>query len=268
MAKKQRVIKPYNGFQENFVRSNLDFVVGGGAMSGGKMCPLDTLVLTPNGWKENGMLRVGDYVCTPFGLPSRILAVFDHKNKDIYEVKTEDGRKCECGLEHLWSYKIGNDAYKEEVTDGLETGELSDIISLIDNGSDVFIPIAMAVMFKRKEYALPPFTLGMLLADGGMSQYVGILSDEEQGYICNIGLDCESNSLFIPEEYLFGSIVQRSELLTGIVDRCGHLDAQNRPHIYVKSKRLSNDILYLCRSLGYIAYADIEEGLHHICILT
>ena len=36
MAKKQTIIKPFPGFQEKFVRSNLDLVIGGGAMSSGK----------------------------------------------------------------------------------------------------------------------------------------------------------------------------------------------------------------------------------------
>lgn len=268
MTKKQRVIKPYSGFQESFVRSNLDFVVGGGAMSGGKMCPLDTLVLTPNGWRENGSLRVGDFVCTPFGLPSRILAVFDHKDKDIYEVKTEDGRKCECGLEHLWSFKRGSDIYKDDITEGLVTDDTDAIISLMDKGEEVFIPISMAVPTKRKEYIIPPYVIGAFLAAGGLGKYNGIISEEETAYIHDEGLDCPMNKLFIPNEYLFGSIVQRTELLTGIIDKCGILDAQNKPQIYVKGKRLCDDILYLCRSLGYIAYSDIEKENRHIEILT
>ena len=32
----QVIIRPYEGFQEQFVRSNVDFVIGGGAMSVGK----------------------------------------------------------------------------------------------------------------------------------------------------------------------------------------------------------------------------------------
>jgi hypothetical protein len=36
MASKTKVIQPFEGFQERFVRSNLDFVIGGGSMGGGK----------------------------------------------------------------------------------------------------------------------------------------------------------------------------------------------------------------------------------------
>lgn len=38
MAEKQTIISPYEGFQEKFVRSNLDLVIGGGVMSSGKSC--------------------------------------------------------------------------------------------------------------------------------------------------------------------------------------------------------------------------------------
>ena len=36
MGVKQKIIKPFEGFQEKFVRSNLDLVIGGGSMGGGK----------------------------------------------------------------------------------------------------------------------------------------------------------------------------------------------------------------------------------------
>lgn len=36
MSEKQKIIKPFEGFQEKFVRSNLDLVIGGGSMGGGK----------------------------------------------------------------------------------------------------------------------------------------------------------------------------------------------------------------------------------------
>ena len=36
MAEKTKIIQPFEGFQEKFVRSNLDFVIGGGSMGGGK----------------------------------------------------------------------------------------------------------------------------------------------------------------------------------------------------------------------------------------
>ena len=36
MAKKTKIITPHEGFQDKFVRSNVDFCIGGGSMGGGK----------------------------------------------------------------------------------------------------------------------------------------------------------------------------------------------------------------------------------------
>lgn len=268
MAIKQRIIKPYSGFQESFVRSNLDFVVGGGAMSGGKMCPLDTPVLTPNGWRENGSLRIGDYVSTPFGMPSRILGIFDHKNKDIYEVVTEDGRRCECGLEHLWSYKTREDVFSEDVIVGLATDDTKALMSMMANGDDIYIPISKAVMYSNKAYVITPYLLGEFLISGGLEHFMGYLSKIERKQIISLCVDTSMERLHIPEAYLYGSISQRTDLLIGMIDNGGFLDSQNHPHLCVKSPKLCEDIVYLCRSLGYIAHAVMSDDSYHIDIET
>ena len=36
MAEKKNIIRPFEGFQEKFVRSNLDLVIGGGCVAAGK----------------------------------------------------------------------------------------------------------------------------------------------------------------------------------------------------------------------------------------
>lgn len=43
-----RIIRPQAGFQEQFVRSNVDFVVGGGSMGGGKTCGAVLSVAEPS----------------------------------------------------------------------------------------------------------------------------------------------------------------------------------------------------------------------------
>ena len=60
----------------------------------GKALSLDTPIITPDGWKVMGDLRVGDYVYGADGKPTRITYVsetfLDH---DCYEVEFEDGEK-------------------------------------------------------------------------------------------------------------------------------------------------------------------------------
>lgn len=62
------------------------------------------------------------------------------------------------------------------------------------------------------------------------------------------------NNKHIPRCYKANSRAVRLELLAGLIDTDGHL---NRDHyeIIAKSDRLAEDILFLCRSLGFAAYA-------------
>ena len=170
MASKTKVIQPFEGFQEKFVRSNLDLVIGGGSMGGGKLNPLYTPVLTPNGWKGMGELKEGDFVCTPFGKPVKVLQIFEHKDKDIYEVETYDGRKAHCGLEHLWSFRTRKQLHKYrqhgDVSKNLTTEDTQSIIDRIGKGQAIYLPISHAQDFEEKSFVIPPYLLGVLLGDG------------------------------------------------------------------------------------------------------
>ena len=98
---KSTIIQPQEGFQEAFVRSNVDFAVGGGSLGGGKDLSINELILTPNGWVKNGDLQIGVMISTPFGKPSVVRKIFDFNDKDVFLLTTSDGRKIECGREHL-----------------------------------------------------------------------------------------------------------------------------------------------------------------------
>ena len=174
MAETTKIIRPQAGFQEKFVRTNLDFVVGGGVLGGGKENPLYTKILTPNGWVQMGDLKVGDFVCTPFGKPCRVLQIFEHKSKDIYEVETFDGRKSRCGLEHLWSFRTRKQVEKyrkhNNFAENLTTEDTASIIERLNKGQSLFIPIPKAQEFSEKEYVIDPYVLGVLIGDGCISQ--------------------------------------------------------------------------------------------------
>ena len=105
MAEKKKIISPYEGFQEKFVRSNVDFVIGGGAVSAGKLNPIYTSVLTTKGWRKIGDLKVGDKIVTIGGIHGKITAVKD----EILEIDTG-------ALNNRSSLKISRWAVKECLT--------------------------------------------------------------------------------------------------------------------------------------------------------
>jgi hypothetical protein len=78
-----------------------------GTTGSGKALPLDTPVLTPLGWVENGALKPGDEVCHPDGTVSRILSVHPQGRIPGVRLRFSDGRHADCSLDHLWHVRGG-----------------------------------------------------------------------------------------------------------------------------------------------------------------
>lgn len=58
---------------------------------------------------------------------------------------------------------------------------------------------------------------------------------------------------YIPVQYLSASVEQRLELLAGLLDTDSYYSESKNYHEYcTKSTQLSNDVLFLCRSLGFM----------------
>lgn len=165
-----KIIRPHQGFQELFVRTNVDVAFGGGVLAAGKDVPLDMPVLTPNGWVKNGDLKVGDYVNTPFGNPAKILQVFDHYNRQVYWLHTNDGRCVECSAEHLWAIRTPKQLEKyrnkHKVGENLTVCQTSEIIERLGKGLKTYIPTPHAQEFSEKTYLIAPYAMGVLIGDG------------------------------------------------------------------------------------------------------
>ena len=298
---KVKIIRPNPGGQSLFVRSNVDVCFFGGTLAGGKLLSINELVLTPNGWKRNGDLKVGDIISTPFGKPTKVLEVFPHQDKDIYILRTSDGRECQCGLEHLWEVRTRKQVHKyrkhhENRNFSIMTTE--ELIDGMSRGVRYYLPIPKAQEFAEKEYVIPPYVLGVLIGDGCLTfeeadtkfnisnpeediiEKIATLSDtykiyrnqstvrktffthkarEYKAYLRKVGLLDYSYNRFIPEEYLWGSIEQRRQLLYGLMDTDGCVEEKNHYSFSTTSERLKDDFVYLCRSLGYIATVGTDK---------
>ena len=66
----------------------------------------------------------------------------------------------------------------------------------------------------------------------------------------NLGLNVKCFDKFIPEEYLFGSIEQRMELLKGLMDSDGSVNSEGNCEFANSNFKLITQVATLCRSLG------------------
>ena len=64
---------------------------------------------------------------------------------------------------------------------------------------------------------------------------------------------------YIPEDYMFGDVEQRYELLRGLLDTDGSVDEKGRISFSTTSSRLKNDVINLCHSLGLITAVCVDK---------
>lgn len=78
-------------------------------------------------------------------------------------------------------------------------------------------------------------------------------NNEYHREIKRLGLNVHGDNKFIPDEYKFGSITQRTELLKGLMDSDGSITKDgNRISFSTNSERLALDVMELVNSLGGI----------------
>ena len=140
-----KIVKPQEGFQEAFVSTTVDVVGGGGILAAGKEQPLDSQVLTPNGFMKMRDIKVGGKVVTPFDGIANVTAIFPQGIKDVYEFVLSDGRKCECGLEHLWTVftEYPKSVCPQNEIEGSITVQTKYLIENMAKGKTYYVPNAI-----------------------------------------------------------------------------------------------------------------------------
>lgn len=270
----------------------------------GKFQPVDSKVLTPKGWTEIGSIKVGDLVIGSNGQPTTVTGVFPQGGQDVYRLKFSDHSSVEAGLDHLWTfYYIGQSkgkrkrhyitlTTKEAISRGkIErdwgSGKKRTILDL--SKTSLYLPIIEPVVFDLQDkLEIPPYTLGLLIANGSLSssgvkatvsyidadEIIDILKSEgttvtyntRYANCCHIGLpglmqkvksfglNVTSKDKFIPRKYFTASIADRMSLLYGLMDGDGSISKiDNRVTYHTISFKLAHDIVELVEGLGGIA---------------
>lgn len=149
-------------------------------------------VLTIDGWKNNGDLKIGDLVATKKGTYTPILEIFPQGIKDVYEIEFSDGRKVRCGYNHKWLVRdktirrhnrhertINRDEWKVIYTHELLDGKHEYTESKY-TGNRYVIPNIKPVVFDEKELPINPYLLGCLIGDGYTHKQLKISSKDQE----------------------------------------------------------------------------------------
>lgn len=205
MSNKQAIIRPQAGFQEKFVRTNVDFCVGGGVLN----CqPKDSLVATPNGFVRIGDLKAGDVVCNTNGGTQIVNFVIDKGVQPCVEFTLSDGRKVCSDLTHKWLVKEKHGSFLEKTT--------KEVVEYIDKEERkrnerskpkvdrLRIPLPSPCYFNdcySDKRTIHPYVLGFLLGDGclsskGHSVYISVPKSDYSivEYIQTLGYKLSNDS--------------------------------------------------------------------------
>ena len=69
----------------------------------GKAQPLDSPILTPNGWVRMGDLKIGDRVMSRHYDTARVIGMFPKGVQKVYKITLDNGASCECTSDHIWN---------------------------------------------------------------------------------------------------------------------------------------------------------------------
>ncbi|HEX3805230.1 MAG TPA: PhoH family protein, partial [Gaiellaceae bacterium] len=132
----------------------------------GRAQPLSTAVLTMDGFRPIGSLRVGDYVIGSDGLPTPVLGVYPQGRKKVFRVRTQDGASTLCCAEHLWHVSTPEDRRRGTGGRVVETREMIGRLRRARQHRYELPLLSAPVWHPRQDVPLDPYALGLLLGDG------------------------------------------------------------------------------------------------------
>lgn len=159
----------------------------------GKMNPLYSKLLTPNGWIKMGDVKIGDQIIGSNGLPTNVIGVFPQGLKKIYRVWFNDNTYSDCGEEHLWAVNTPTRMRRNKLNPGKYPNRILTLRQIIDEGLTInngnrkhYIPIVEAIQFSTKNLLIDPYLLGCLLGDGGLTEKTPTFSSVDEEMVDNV----------------------------------------------------------------------------------
>jgi len=267
----------------------------------GRAQPVDRGVMTPDGWRPIGELRVGDLVTASDGSPTLVLGVFPQGRRPVFTVRAQDGAETQCCAEHLWTVRTPDDRRRcTERT--LRTDEMMGRLRAHHQHRFELPVVSAPIELEPTDVPIDAYALGLLLGDGCLTTRTTpsfATADPELAEALEMALDgielhrrsevdyvlrhaghgrggvivanpvtvalrelglagTRSTTKFVPRPYLHNAPSVRLAVLQGLLDSDGGPVRQHgrssRVQYTTCSAQLRDDVVFLVRSLGGVAY--------------
>ena len=218
--------------------------------------PLDTIIPTPNGFKEIQNLTVGDEIFDGEGKVTQVTNISQIHYNPCYKITFDTNESIVCDHEHKWLIEVGKT---------LQVLETEQIFNGFKGNKSFYRIKNHSIETSEKVLPIDPYVLGCWLGDG--SSACGILTnansdiwdeiklrgyeignDVSQGVsgkatMCTIkGIHsklAELNLLknkHLPELYMTASYNQRLDLLRGFMDTDGYFNKSRNRSVMITTK--------------------------------
>ncbi|MCK9597579.1 MAG: hypothetical protein M0R06_00985 [Sphaerochaeta sp.] len=252
----------------------------------GEALALDTPIPSPDGWTTMGALLPGDRLFDETGEIRHVVAISQTwTNRPTYRVCFNDDTEIIADANHKWFTTLVWERSKSKSGKLRTTKQIAETVQNANGVSNHAIPWAQPLRYVRQHLLIPPYLFGLWLGDG--SSYSSditchvddidetIVSVEADGYKLTRPPSINGNhgglgrririampfmthlhslnvlkNKHIPEQYLRGSIEQRTALLQGLMDSDGCVDQLGRCEFSNTNKKLADGVVELVRSLG------------------
>lgn len=285
-------VPPRSGEQDRLIRNSTQYLKDGrshilqGAVGFGKSAPAGTKVIMYDGSiKEVQNIVNGDILMGPDSQP-RVVSCTHKSISPIYKITPIKGEPFECNDVHILSLKrtFRHNRQGTKVGGYLVNISVNDYLKKSNTFKNAFklwrpdgIDFPTVTVFD-------PYIIGLYLADGTKNNTSGLTCGDNKkpslDYVASVlnindrgffrgawhyslldfvstrkSLINELNERHIPQEYLINSRENRLQLLAGILDGDGHLVKNTVFELVCKDTSFKEQVLFLCRSLGFAAYA-------------
>lgn len=141
-----------------------------GDVGSGKAQPLDSLILTAEGFKTMGEMAVGTEVVNPTGHLTTVTGVFPQGPRQVFKVHLSDGTFVRADGEHLWSVRTSVMRHRDREPKTMTTHEIAADLTEKNGAHKWHIDMAEPVDLGSEDGSRPldPYLLGVLLGDGSI----------------------------------------------------------------------------------------------------
>jgi phosphate starvation-inducible PhoH-like protein len=135
----------------------------------GRALAWDSKLLTPNGWRKMGEIKVGDFVIGSDGKPTEVIGVYPQGKKPVYRLTMTDGASAVACAEHLWQVRTMEDKRRNKPARVLQTQEMLGNFRRNHQYRYELPLLSAPVEWDYRTVPVDPYALGLMLGDGCMS---------------------------------------------------------------------------------------------------